>query len=66
MLVFSLAGAPISVSQDATREVNLLYCRSPRLRNKKFKGAKDHGKKFRRRLAASFSGIVHWLPQVKN
>ena len=29
MLVFSLAGAPLSVSQDATRAVNLLYCRSP-------------------------------------
>ena len=30
MLVFSLAGAPLSVSQDATRAVNLLYCRSPK------------------------------------
>ena len=30
MLVFSLAGAPLSVSHDATRAVNLLYCRSPR------------------------------------
>ena len=30
MLVFSLAGAPYSVSQDATRAVNLLYCRLPR------------------------------------
>ena len=30
MLVFSLAGAPLSISQDATRTVNLLYCRSPR------------------------------------
>ena len=30
MLVFSLAGAPLSVSQDATQAVNLLYCRSPR------------------------------------
>ena len=30
MLVFSFAGAPLSVSQDATRAVNLLYCRSPR------------------------------------
>ena len=29
MLVFSFAGAPLSVSQDATRAVNLLYCRSP-------------------------------------
>ena len=29
MPVFSLAGAPLSVSQDATRAVNLLYCRSP-------------------------------------
>ena len=29
MLVFSLAGAPLSVSQDATQAVNLLYCRSP-------------------------------------
>ena len=29
MLVFSLAGAPLSISQDATRAVNLLYCRSP-------------------------------------
>ena len=29
MLVFSLARAPLSVSQDATRAVNLLYCRSP-------------------------------------
>ena len=29
MLVFSLAGATLSVSQDATRVVNLLYCRSP-------------------------------------
>ena len=29
-LVFSLAGAPLSVSHDGTREVNLLYCRSPR------------------------------------
>ena len=28
MPVFSLAGAPFSVSQDATRAVNLLYCRS--------------------------------------
>ena len=30
MLVFSLAGAPLSISQDATRTVNLLYCHSPR------------------------------------
>ena len=29
MLVFSLAGAPLSISQDATWAVNLLYCRSP-------------------------------------
>ena len=29
MLVFSLAGAPVSVSQDETRAVDLLYCRSP-------------------------------------
>ena len=29
MLVFSLPGAPLSVSHDATRAVNLLYCRSP-------------------------------------
>ena len=29
MLVLSLAGAPLSVSHDATRAVNLLYCRSP-------------------------------------
>ena len=29
MLVFSLAGAPLNVSQDATRAVNLLCCRSP-------------------------------------
>ena len=29
MLVFSLAGAPLSIFQDATRAVNLLYCRSP-------------------------------------
>ena len=29
MLVFSLAGAPLRVSQDATRAVNLLYCCSP-------------------------------------
>ena len=29
MLVFSFAGAPLSVSQDATRAVKLLYCRSP-------------------------------------
>ena len=29
MIVFSLAGAPLSVSHDATRAVNLLYCRSP-------------------------------------
>ena len=29
MLVFSLAKAPLSVSQNATRAVNLLYCRSP-------------------------------------
>ena len=36
MLVFSLAGAPLSVFQDATRPVNLLYCRSPR--NKKVQG----------------------------
>ena len=28
-LVFSLARALLSVSQDATRAVNLLYCRSP-------------------------------------
>ena len=32
MLVFSLAEAPLSVSQDATRAVNLLYCRSPRVK----------------------------------
>ena len=31
MPVFSLAGAPLSVSHDATRAVNLLYCRSPRI-----------------------------------
>ena len=31
MLVFSLAGAPLSVSHNATRAVNLLYCRSPRV-----------------------------------
>ena len=30
MLVFSLAWAPLSVFQDATRAVSLLYCRSPR------------------------------------
>ena len=30
MLVFSLAVAPISISNDATRAVNALYCRSPR------------------------------------
>ena len=30
MLVFSLAGAPLSVSHDATRAVNLLYSRSLR------------------------------------
>ena len=30
VLVFSLDGAPLSVSQNATRAVNLLYCRSPR------------------------------------
>ena len=30
MVAFSLAGAPLSVSHDATRAVNLLYCRSPR------------------------------------
>ena len=30
MLVFSFAGAPLSVFQDAARAVNLLYCRSPR------------------------------------
>ena len=29
MLVFSVPGAPLSISQDATRAVNLLYCRSP-------------------------------------
>ena len=29
MLVFSLAEVPLSVSQDATQAVNLLYCRSP-------------------------------------
>ena len=28
MPVFSLAGAPLSVSHDATQAVNLLYCRS--------------------------------------
>ena len=28
MLVFSLAVAPLSVSHDATRAVDLLYCRS--------------------------------------
>ena len=33
MLDFSLAGAPLSVSQDATRAVNLLYCRSPGTKN---------------------------------
>ena len=31
MLVFSLAGAPLSVSQDATRAERLLHCRSPRV-----------------------------------
>ena len=31
MLVFSFAGAPLSISQDANRAVNLFYCRSPRL-----------------------------------
>ena len=31
MLVFSLAVAPLSVSHDSTRAVNLLYCRSPRV-----------------------------------
>ena len=31
MIVFSLAGAPLSVYHDATRAVNLLYCRSPSL-----------------------------------
>ena len=30
MLVFSLAGAPLSVTHDATRAVNLLYCCTPR------------------------------------
>ena len=30
MLVFSLAGAPLSISQDATWAVNLLYYCSPR------------------------------------
>ena len=29
MLAFSLAGAPLSASHDATLAVNLLYCRSP-------------------------------------
>ena len=29
MLVFSLARAPLSISQDATRAVNLLCCLSP-------------------------------------
>ena len=29
MIVFSLAGAPLIVSQDATRAVNLLYCPLP-------------------------------------
>ena len=29
MLVSSLARAPLSVSHDASRAVNLLYCRSP-------------------------------------
>ena len=33
MLVFSLAVAPLSVSHDATRAVNLLYCRSPSLKS---------------------------------
>ena len=33
MLVFSFAGAPLSVSQNATRAVNLLYCRSPSIEN---------------------------------
>ena len=42
MLVFSLAGAPLSVSQDATQAVNLLYCRSPRSHFKSMFGMEVH------------------------
>ena len=38
------------------------------LRDSKVRAAKDHGKKFRRRLAASFSGIVNyvWFTSLKD
>ena len=35
-------------------------------RDSKVRDAKDYGKKFRSKLAASFSGIVHWHNNFSN
>ena len=49
MLAFLLSGAPLSVSQDAARAVNLLYCRSPSHDNV---------------LAMCILGVYFWLLSV--